>query len=96
MGARVDFLEPEARLAGAPVATTVPRIRVPAAVVHEEGGHSIVWVVRDGRLDSRTIEAGPVSGGFREIRSGLAGGELLLSGGVDAPRAGMRVQVSKQ
>src|SRR5437588_1525274 len=49
MGARVDFLEPEARLAGAPVAAATPRIRVPAAAVYEEGGHSIVWVVRDGR-----------------------------------------------
>ena len=95
MGARVDFLEPEARLAGAPVAAATPRIRVPAAVVHEEGGHSIVWVVRDSRLDARTVQAGPVSGGFREIRSGLAGGELLLSGGVDAPRNGMRVKLSK-
>ena len=68
---------------------------MPAAVVHEEGGHSIVWVVREGHLDARTVQAGPVSGGFREIRSGLAGGELLLSGGVDAPRNGMRVKLSK-
>ncbi len=96
MGARVDFLEPEARLAGSPVAAVTPRIRVPAAAVYEEGGHSIVWVVRDGRLDARTVQVGPVSGGFREIRSGLAGGELLLSGGVDAPRNGMRVTISKR
>jgi len=95
MGARVDFLEPEARLAGSPspVATTTPRIRVPASVVHEEGGRSIVWLVRDGRLESRDVQAGPESGGYREIRSGLAGGELLLSGGVDAPKAGMKVKV---
>jgi hypothetical protein len=91
MGARVDFLEPEARLAGTPTATSAPRIRVPAAVVREENGRSVVWLVRDGHLESRTVQAGPVSGGFREIRSGLAGGELLLSGGVDAPRDGMRV-----
>src|SRR5207302_6249228 len=38
MGARVDFLEPEARLAGTPAATSAPRIRVPAAVVREENG----------------------------------------------------------
>jgi RND family efflux transporter MFP subunit len=95
MGARVDFLEPEARLAGSPLIASAPRIRVPAAVVHEEGGRTIVWLVRDNRLESRAIQAGPVSGGFREIRSGLAGGELLLSGGVEAPREGMRVSVSK-
>jgi RND family efflux transporter MFP subunit len=95
MGARVDFLEPEARLAGTPAATSTPRIRVPAAVVREQNGHSVVWLVRDGHLESRGVQAGPVSGGFREIRGGLAGGELLLSGGVDAPREGMRVTVGK-
>ena len=93
MGARVDFLEPEARLSGAPAAAvSVPRIRVPAAVVHEENGRTIVWLVRNGRLESRAVQAGPESGGFREIRNGLAGGELLMSGGVDAPHEGMRVK----
>jgi hypothetical protein len=42
------------------------------------------------------VDAGPVSGGFREIRSGLAGGELLLTGGVDNPQAGMRVTTPQQ
>jgi hypothetical protein len=50
--------------------------------------------VRDGRLESRDVSAGPVSGGFREIRSGLSGGELVLTGGVDAPAPGMRVKVA--
>ena len=94
MGARVDFLEPEARLASGPVTASAPRIRVPVVAVRETGGQSVVWLVRDGRLESRTVQAGPASGGFREIRSGLSGGELLLVGGVDAPRAGMRVKVT--
>jgi multidrug efflux pump subunit AcrA (membrane-fusion protein) len=64
-------------------------------VVREEGGRSVVWIVRDGKLEPRAVEAGPASGGYREIRSGLAGGELLLSGGVDTPQAGMRVSVGK-
>jgi RND family efflux transporter MFP subunit len=94
MGARVDFLEPEARLASGPVAAGPPRIRVPVAAVRETGGQTVVWIVRDGRLESRAVQAGPASGGFREIRSGVSGGELLLVGGVDAPRAGMRVKVT--
>ncbi len=93
MGARVDFLEitgdDESRALDA-----APRIRVPAAVVREQGGESVVWLVRDGRLDSRVVQAGPASGGFREIRSGLAGGERLVVSGVEAPRAGMRVEVA--
>ena len=95
MGARVDFLEPEAKLAGAPVVASAPRIRVPAAVVHEENGQSVVWLVRDGRLEPRVVDAGPTSGGYREIRKGLAGGELLLSSGVAQPQAGMRVTLNK-
>lgn len=92
MGARVDFLEPETpRAADAPAAR---RIRVPAAAVRDVGGRPTVWLVRDGRLESRTVDAGPVSGGFREIRSGLAGGELLLTGGVETPEPGMRVTVT--
>ena len=93
MGARVDFLEPAAERGTAPAAAP-PRIRVPTAAVREQGGQSVVWLVRDGRLDPRVVQAGPASGGFREVRSGLSGGELLVVGGVDAPRAGMRVKVS--
>ncbi len=95
MGARVDFLAPEAAPAGTTSGPAVaPRLRLPATAVREEGGQSVVWLVREGRLEPRTVEAGPVSGGFREIRSGLAGGELVLVGGVETPRAGMSVKVS--
>jgi HlyD family secretion protein len=90
MGARVDFLATDTlSLPAGP-----PRIRVPAAAVKQQDGKSLVWLVRDQRLESREVEAGPVSGGFREIRRGLAGGELLLIGGVDAPKAGMRVRAN--
>ena len=91
MGARVDFLVPEVRQAAV---TERPRIRVPVAAVRETGGRTVVWLVRAERLEPREVEAGPASGGFREIRRGLAGGELLLVGGVDAPEAGMRVKTS--
>ena len=91
MGARVDFLEDSVR---APSGSPGPsRFRVPAAAVRGTEGQSVVWLVRDGRLESRQVQAGPVSGGFREIHSGLSGGEMLLVGGVEQPRAGMRVKV---
>jgi hypothetical protein len=37
------------------------------------------------------VDAGPVSGDFREVRRGLSGGELVVTGGVEAPSAVMRV-----
>jgi RND family efflux transporter MFP subunit len=91
MGARVDFLEPDT-LRATGNAPAPPVIRLPAAAVREDQGQSIVWLVRQGRLERRPVQAGPVSGGFREIRSGLAGGEMLLVSGVETPRPGMRVK----
>ena len=90
MGARVDFLGDTVRGAAEPAGPA--RFRVPATAVREVNGQATVWLVRDGRLESRTVDAGPVSGGYREIRSGLAGGELLMIEGVETPRAGMRVK----
>ncbi|HKG95562.1 MAG TPA: efflux RND transporter periplasmic adaptor subunit, partial [Gemmatimonadaceae bacterium] len=94
MGAKVDFLQPDsadAKLAyGAGAAAA---IRVPAAAVRTDGGAAVVWVVRDGRLVRRPVVAGPVSGDFREVRSGLNGGEQLLVGGVETPSEGMKVKV---
>lgn len=94
MGAKVEFLQaarPEPT--GAPQAVERPRIIVPAGAVRSENGRNVVWMVRDGRLQSRDVDAGPVSGNFREIRSGLSGGEQILVGGVETPREGQRVKV---
>jgi RND family efflux transporter MFP subunit len=98
MGSRVDFIAPAPPRVGqasggqasSPV-TQAPRFRLPASAVRESGGASVIWLVRDGRLAKREVDAGPVSGGFREIRRGLSGGELILTAGVDAPVEGMRV-----
>jgi RND family efflux transporter MFP subunit len=93
MAARVDFLGRPRPAAGRAGPAPAPRIRLPAAAVREREGKSEVWLVRDGRLEPRVVDAGPVSAGFREIRSGLSGGERLLTGGVDTPTPGMRVKV---
>ena len=95
MGARVDFIAPPADEGGSSAGRTAsgaPRFRLPAAAVRDAGGRLVVWLVRDGRLESREVEAGPVSAGYREIHRGLAGGELVLTGGVEVPVQGMRVQ----
>ncbi|MBW8772536.1 MAG: efflux RND transporter periplasmic adaptor subunit, partial [Gemmatimonadetes bacterium] len=95
MGARVDFLAAPAPKAprSANAAPEPPRFRLPVAAVRDHGGKTVVWLVRDGKLSMREVVAGPASAGFREIRSGLVGGEQLLSGGVDNPTEGMRVEV---
>jgi RND family efflux transporter MFP subunit len=91
MGARVEFLQ----AAGAADPAARPRVTVPAAAVRTEDNRAVVWIVSGQRLERREVDAGPVSGGFREIRSGLAGGETLVVSGVEQPRAGMRVAVAR-
>jgi RND family efflux transporter MFP subunit len=92
MGARVDFLASDSGQAAVPSGSTPARFRLPAAAVRESGGRSVVWLVRDGRLQAREVEAGPVSGGFREVAKGLSGGERVVTGGVEEPKEGMRVK----
>jgi RND family efflux transporter MFP subunit len=95
MGARVDFLTSEdAKTQGRSDAAAAPRFRLPAAAVHDAGGKTVVWLVRDGRLQMREVTAGPVSGDFREITRGLSGGEKVVTGGVEKPEEGMRVKAA--
>jgi HlyD family secretion protein len=95
MGAKVEFLQAaRPATAGANQPVEKPRIIVPAEAVHSENGRDVVWIIRDGRLQSRDVDAGPVSGNFREIRSGLAGGEQLLVGGIETPKQGQRVKTA--
>jgi RND family efflux transporter MFP subunit len=91
MGARVEFLEPTGQVAAA----VRPRVTVPAAAVRTQADKAVVWIVSGQRLERRDVDAGPVSGGFREIRSGLVGGETLVVAGVENPTAGMRVKVAR-
>ena len=96
MGARVDFLEPAApAVRGAP-APAAPRFLVPAAAVRDDSGRTVVWIVQQGRLVRREVTAGPTSGGMREVRVGLLGGEQVLVGGIDHPRPGLRVTVQSR
>jgi RND family efflux transporter MFP subunit len=94
MGARVEFLEPARAAENASGAAARPRVTVPAETIHTDGGRTVVWLVRDGQLERREVEAGPTSGGMREVRSGLDGGELLLLSGLANPAAGMKVRVA--
>jgi len=98
---KVSILDRDPRILTAAAAGSAqpverPRIIVPADAVRSENGRDVVWIVRDGRLQRRDVDAGPVSGNFREIRSGLAGGEQLLVGGIETPKEGQRVRPNNQ
>jgi hypothetical protein len=89
MGARVVF--EDSVIAGP---TSSARVFAPAAAVRSEAGVDVVYVVADEHAHRRTVQAGPVMGDEREVRAGLAGGELLI---VNAPAEltdGARVRVA--
>jgi RND family efflux transporter MFP subunit len=89
MGARVVFRA----LADSAAAVAPARIFVPAGAARSEAGETVVYIVENERAVRRVIEAGPVSGGEREVRRGLSGGETLV---LDAPATlvdGARVRV---
>jgi HlyD family secretion protein len=91
MGARVEFLEGGRGTGAAPPR---PRVMVPAAAVRTDaGGESVVWMVVDGKLARRVVDAGLVTGDLREVRSGLEGGEMLVVSGLADPREGARVSI---
>ncbi len=90
MGARVEFRETEDSTSNK---NASPRVFVPAEVVQNIGGETIVWVVRNGTLNRTTVDAGPVSGGRREILSGLSGSEQVVLNPPDALQDGANVNV---
>jgi len=75
MGARVVFSDTvSVESAGA----AQSRVYVPSAAVRNLGGEDVVWVIADERARRRRIEAGPVMGDAREVRSGLSAGETII------------------
>ena len=91
MGARVEFLDSASTKTDAPT-----RVFVPAEAVRTEGASSLVWVVRNGVVNRVVIDAGPVSGGRREVRSGLSGGESVVVGPATGLAEGDKVNVVTQ
>lgn len=89
MGARVVFRE---ELSAAEAAAGPARVIVPAAAVRNEGGVEVVWLVVEGRAQRREIEAGPVTGGEREVRRGLSGGETVILDPPEGLAEGTRVK----
>jgi hypothetical protein len=66
---------------------------IASGAARSEAGETVVYIVENEHVVRRVIEAGPVSGGEREVRRGLSGGETLV---LDAPAEltdGARVRV---
>jgi RND family efflux transporter MFP subunit len=91
MGVKVSFLRDEE-----PEQTTapVPRVTVPKAAVKTVDGRTIVFVIRDDRVERRAIRAGLENGGQIEVLSGLSAGERVVVEGPDTLKDGDRVKIT--
>ncbi|HVX40677.1 MAG TPA: efflux RND transporter periplasmic adaptor subunit [Gemmatimonadaceae bacterium] len=72
----------------APSVVVVPR----SAIVQQGAAGWSVFVVRDGRTQTRTVRIGHVGGAGAEVVNGLAAGDVVVLFPSDQVRAGVRVK----
>jgi RND family efflux transporter MFP subunit len=90
MGVDVAFLEdqkPES--ADAPPR---PQILVPKGAVRTDNGQSVVFVVKEDRVERRAVKVGAAQGDQVEVISGLSSGERIVVEGHDGLADGTRVK----
>ena len=90
MGVKVSFLterQPEAA-----AAEIKPRLLVPKAAVRTDGGQSVVFVVREDRVERRAVKVGAADGDRVEVMSGLSSGDRIVVEGHDGLADGSRVK----
>ncbi len=88
MGVKVAFLAAE-QPAEAPAAAAV----IPSAAVRSDGGGSVVYVVRDGRVERRAVTLGARRADEVEVLAGVAGGDQLVVAGPARLEDGQQVRV---
>ena len=64
---------------------------VPRSAVARMGGKATVWVVRDGRAESRTVSTGLEDPDRVEITQGLADGDVVVARGREGLYSGARI-----
>ena len=91
MGAKVLFVNDPDHAAAA---SAPRRVMVPAAAVVQDARGARVWVVEDGKVDSRSVDLGPARDDQIEVRGGLSGGESVVLQPPAALKNGARVRVA--
>jgi RND family efflux transporter MFP subunit len=92
MGAKVTFLEealPE------PAGEAKSALRVDSRAVRRNASGPFLLVVRDGKVEARTVELGEVQGQEVELVRGAAEGEVVVLEGPEKLESGTSVQVQE-
>jgi len=90
MGVKVSFLADEEP---ARAEATGPRVTVPAQAIRTVDGRTVVFVLREDRVERRAVRAGNERGGQVEVLSGVSAGERIVIEGPDTLQDGDRVRV---
>jgi RND family efflux transporter MFP subunit len=90
MGVKVSFLSD--RPADAENDAPKARLLVPKTAVRTSGGQTVVFVVRDGRVERRAVKVGSTDGDRTEILSGVSAGDRVVVEGPAALADGARVK----
>ena len=90
MGVKVSFLRDEPAAGQAPPAA---RVLVPKAAVRAADGKSIVFVLKEDRVERRAISVGLEQGDQIEVVSGLTAGERVVVDGPQTLKDGDKVKV---
>ena len=91
MGVKVSFLRDEEREATSKAAG--PRYAVPKAALRTVDGKSVVFVLRDDRVERRAVSAGLQDGDEVEVLSGVRSGEQVVVEGPADLKDGDRVRI---
>lgn len=88
MGVKVSFLSGEST---AP--HTGAQAIIPKEALKDVDGKQVVFAVRNGRIEQRTVKLGPQRGGDVEVISGVKAGDNVVISSQETPRDGQRAEV---
>ena len=68
-------------------------VMIPDEAIATDQASRVVYVVKDGKAEVRTVTPGPIIDGLRVIRAGLSRDDLVVTSGLQRIRPGQEVAV---
>jgi len=95
MGVKVSFLQ-ERPPEPAPGTAPKSKVLVPKNAVRTSNGQSVVFIVRDDRVERRAISVGAADGDHVEVLSGLSGNERVVVDGPATLADGAKITIKER
>ena len=95
MGVKVAFLSNQMAEAQSGAEAGAPKALVPSEAVRQENGKPVVYLVRDGRLERRTVSLGATLGNGVEISAGISVGDRVVVMGPMELRDGQTAEIKQ-